>query len=67
MVSQIELYGIYYPKGLIQGDKGRIITTDSQVVVLSIEPDNKAKASRFRNYRDSLITSLDNLSKCKSK
>ena len=67
MVSQIELYGIYYPKGLIQGDKGRIISPDSQVVVLSLESDGTAVVCRFGDYRDSIITHKSNLSKWKSK
>jgi len=64
---QINQYGVYYPKGLIQGDKGRIISPDSQVVVLSIEPDGTTNVCRFGDYRDSIITHTSNLSKWKRK
>jgi hypothetical protein len=67
MESPINQYGVYYPKGLIQGDKGRIISPDSQVVVLSIEPDGTANVCRFGDYKDSIITHVSNLSKWKRK
>ena len=67
MESPIKQYEIYYPKGFIQGDKGRVISQDSQVVVLSIDPDGTAVVCRFGDYRDSIITHISNLSKWKRK
>lgn len=66
-MASVEQYGVYYPKGLIQGQKGRIISPDSQVVVLSLESDGTAVVCRFGDYRDSIITHKSNLSKWKSK
>ena len=67
MDSPINQYGVYYPKGFIQGEKGRIISQDSQVVVLAIHPDGNVVVCRFGDYRDSIITHKSNLSKWKVK
>jgi hypothetical protein len=66
-MESIKQYGTYYPKGLIQGDKGRIISPDSQVVVLSIDKEGTANVCRFGDYKDSIITHVSNLSKWKRK
>lgn len=63
----IKIYEVYYPKGLIQGEKGRIISQDSQVVVLSIDKEGTANVCRFGDYRDSIFTHVSNLSKWKIK
>jgi hypothetical protein len=67
MELPIKQYEVYYPKGFIQGEKGRIISQDSQVVVLAIHPDGNVVVCRFGDYRDSIITHTNNLSKWKVK
>ena len=67
MESPINQYGIYYPKGLLRGEKGRIISPDSQVVVLSIDKEGTANVCRFGDYKDSIYTHVSNLSKWKVK
>ncbi len=67
MQSIINQFGIYYPIITIQDKMGNMISTDSQVVVLSIDQKGNCLVCRYGNYKDSVRTNVQYLSKIKAK
>jgi hypothetical protein len=60
-------YGVYWPKTLLRDVGGRLITPDSQIIILSLNDSGDCIVCRFGNYRDSVNTHISNLGLCRAR